>query len=99
MACQVSDPEQGRTVALGQTVGVQGPLPMQPSPGPGGANESQNDPPHHHQVGGVDGEIRDHARNKFRLPQRSLATVPLSLGGAPRPEQKTRVNLHTLKTG
>lgn len=44
MACQVSDPEQGRTVALGQTVGVQGPLPMQPSPGPGGANESQNDP-------------------------------------------------------
>lgn len=45
MACQVSDPEQGRTVALGQTVGVQGPLPMQPSLGPGGANESQNDPP------------------------------------------------------
>lgn len=45
MACQISDPEEGRrTVALGQIMGVQGSLPMQPSPGPGGINESQNDP-------------------------------------------------------
>lgn len=48
MACQISDPEEGRTVALSQTMGVEGSLPMQPSPGPGGVNESQNDRPHLH---------------------------------------------------